>query len=301
MAFFIQVVYDLGCGMINLISLTRNKKMQRKILYITIFTLFLCLLAGYFFASFFGKKPFSLFNSSEEQTANLSLSEPPPQDVTIKTSEDSNALPQKTPEEKPATITQKIEQSVPFIAQAPFGNWGDPNFQNACEEASIVMAMGWVKDEKNISPQEAQKRILEIIDFENKNLGYSVDTDTADMEKIFREYFKHKNVTSKKNITLEDLKAELQKDRIVIVPAFGRALSNPNFTQPGPIAHMLVLIGYDPKTQEFITNDPGTKKGANYRYAENVLFTAIWEYPSGPNNPPLPAGKKMKAMISVGK
>jgi hypothetical protein len=64
---------------------------------------------------------------------------------------------------------------------------------------------------------------------------------------------------------------------------------------------MLLIIGYDPETQEFITNDPGTHRGAGYRYAEDTLFDAIWEYPSGKNHPPLPTGKIPKAMISVGK
>jgi len=274
--------------------------MQRKILYF-IFTLILCLITGYFFASFSEKKNFSLPDSAEKQKTISSPSDPSLPDIIIKTSEDPEASSEKAVEAKLPTISQKIEQSVPFIVQAPFGNWSDSNFQNACEEASMVTAMGWVKGEKTISPQEAQKRILEIIDFENKNLGYSVDTDASDVEKIFREYFKHENVESKENITLEDLKAELKKDRVVIIPVLGQALGNPNFTQPGPIAHMLVIIGYDPKTKEFITNDPGTRKGAGYRYAEDVLFAAIWEYPSGKTNPPLPTGKMMKAMISIGK
>lgn len=274
--------------------------MQRKIFYF-ISILFLCLLAGYFFASFSEKKTFSPSNPVQEQAADSAPSEPPSLEVIIKTSGDPNTFSEKTPEEKTIAITQKIEQVVPFIVQAPFANWSDANFQNACEEASMMMAMSWVKGEKTISAEKAQKRILELIDFENQTLGYSLDTDASDVEKIFREYFRHDNAQARNNINLNDIKAELQKGRLVIVPAFGQALGNPNFTEPGPVAHMLVLIGYDPKTREFITNDPGTRRGAGYRYDESVLFSAIWEYPSGPTNPPPPTGKMTKAFISVGK
>jgi hypothetical protein len=64
---------------------------------------------------------------------------------------------------------------------------------------------------------------------------------------------------------------------------------------------MLLVIGYDPLTRKFITNDPGTRKGAGYRYDESVLFDAIWEYPSGASDPPYPEGIKTKAFISIGK
>lgn len=71
----------------------------------------------------------------------------------------------------------------------------------------------------------------------------------------------------------------------MVVPTNGRALGNPNFTAPGPERHMLVLIGYDPETKEFITNDPGTRQGRHYRYHEEVLFSAIRDYPTGDRVP----------------
>lgn len=266
--------------------------MKKKILY-SIFIIIICLAAGYFFALVLERKTYP-----EEKKVTTIY---PPQNIEPDSVENPNKSSKETAKEKIITIDQKIKQTVPFIVQAPFGNWKDLNFQNACEEASIVMAMGWIKGEKAISPQEAQKRILAIIDFENKNFGYSIDTDVLDMEKIFRQYFQHENVEAKENITLEDIKAEIQKGKIVIVPAFGQALYNPNFTQPGPVVHMLVIIGYDPLVKQFITNDPGTKNGAGYEYDEDVLFDAIWGYPSGPANPPSPTGKMKKTFISVSK
>lgn len=188
---------------------------------------------------------------------------------------------------------------VPFIVQAPFGNWSDPVFQNACEESSIVMVMGWLNGDKTISPQEAQQQILAIVDFENKAFGYNADTDVSDVQKIFQQYYHKQNIRMQENISVEDIKNELQKGNLVLVPAFGQALGNPNYTPPGPIAHMLVIIGYDSATKEFITNDSGTRHGAGYRYAEKVLFDAIWEYPSGPGPLDPPKAVRKKAMLVV--
>ena len=84
-----------------------------------------------------------------------------------------------------------------------------------------------------------------------------------------------------------------------MVPAFGQALKNPNFAKPGPITHMLVVVGYDEKTKEFITNDPGTKRGQNYRYNENVLFDAVWAYPAGKIHPDPPKNTSQKVMLVV--
>ncbi len=276
--------------------------MKKKIFYF-VFIIFILLVASYFFAWTVEKQFFSQADSPHGEKWKLDppANEPSLPNVIIETSENQSTSPKKSEKENLLDISQKIEQAVPFIVQAPFGNWSDENFQNACEEASMIMAMGWVKGEKAISTEESQTRISSLIDFENKTLGYSIDTNAEDMEKIFREYFRHENAQAQDNITISDIKAELQKGRVVIIPAFGQALNNPNFTQPGPVAHMLLIIGYDPRTKEFITNDPGTRKGAGYRYDELTLFEAIWEYPSGASDPPMPTGKMTKAFISVGK
>lgn len=204
--------------------------------------------------------------------------------------------------ETSSEIAEIIRLEVPFIVQAPLGNWSDSVFQNACEEASIAMAMAWVKNAKEVIPAEAKEKIDDIVKFENKNFGYNTDTNLLDVQKIFEKHFNYQNVSIKENIFSKDIKNELQKGNIVILPVFGRALKNPNFTPPGPIAHMLVVTGFDPETKEFITNDPGTRSGGNYRYSENILLDAIWHYPSGKDAPPEPlTGSLQKAMLIVEK
>ena len=61
---------------------------------------------------------------------------------------------------------------------------------------------------------------------------------------------------------------------------------------------MIVIRGYDAKTKEFITNDPGTRQGENYRYKSDVLINALRDYPTGNH---LPIEAERKAMIIIKK
>lgn len=220
----------------------------------------------------------------------------------IETETISEITEQKQIQEIPKeNVYKKIKQTVPFIVQAPFGKWEDQDFQNGCEEAAMIMAMGWMKNTAEISTEESEAQIKDIIKFEEKFLGYSADTDIFDMQKIFQKYFEHNGAEARENIKIDDIKNELQKGNIVLVPAFGRALKNPNYTSPGPITHMLVIIGYDPESQKFITNDSGTRKGKDYEYAENVLFEAVWQYPSGKKHPEPPKGSLKKGFLIIKK
>lgn len=266
--------------------------MKRKI-FLTFFFILILLGGGYLFEAIINGK-----NTS-------SISTPPIQLPVALPDSNNQAGPANQPSqpapELSSAITKEINLNVPFAVQAPFRNWSDPVFQNACEEASIIMAMGWINGTKSFSPVEANKQILDVVDFENKTFGYNADTDVFDVRKIFQDFFHQQNVSVNENITIEDIKTELQKGNLVITPMFGQALDNPNYTAPGPTAHMLVITGYNPATKEFIANDPGTQKGSGYRYRENVLFQAIWEYPSGNSAPQAPSGALKKAIIIVPK
>lgn len=171
-------------------------------------------------------------------------------------------------------------QDVPFIVQAPRHNWKDPVYQNACEEAVSLMAMRWVENKK-LTPEEAFTEIKKLSDYSKTHYGFYLDQSAEDLAKLMTEYFKYDKIFFRDNISLADIKEEISKNNIVLVPANGQKLGNPFFTSPGPTEHMLLIKGYDPKTKEFITNDPGVGKGNGYRYKENVLFNAIRRYPSG--------------------
>ncbi len=183
-------------------------------------------------------------------------------------------------------IEKLIKYDVPFTSQAPLAEWDDLRQQNACEEASALMAMKWVRGESIASPEQAKKEILDIVDYQVKTHNFHYDTSTRDtVELIYKGYFKYDKVRIVENATGEDIKTALGQGSIVVAAANGQLLGNPFYTQPGPLEHMLVIIGYDPKTKEFITNDPGTKRGKDYRYKENILYGAIRDYPTGYQEP----------------
>lgn len=210
--------------------------------------------------------------------------------------------PVLSPSPSPAPRSQTaIDAQVPFTPQAPLAQWSDPDFQNACEEASILMVQQWLAGESMTSPQETTQAIAAIISFEEAYDGISHDRSAPDTAKLFREYTGHQNVRLTTNAILDDLRQEIRQGNILIVSVNGRLLGNPFFTLPGPERHMLVIKGYDgydQEAREFITNDPGTRRGANYRYDENVLYQAIRDYPTGDN---LPITKVEKNMIVIGK
>lgn len=187
----------------------------------------------------------------------------------------SNEIVEKITEKKNVLL------DVPFVSQAPFGNWGDPRKQDGCEEAAAIMAMAWVNNEK-LTSRATDEKINEISAYEEKTYGNFHDTNAQDTAKrIFKEFFVYSSVEVKYGITKENIKQELFKGNLVIVPTNGTLLNNPNYTLPGPTTHNLVVIGYDISTNEFITNDPGTRRGEKYRYNEDVLEGALLDYPTG--------------------
>lgn len=192
-------------------------------------------------------------------------------------------------------ITETIRYAVPFTSQAPTGDWTKSAFQDGCEEASSIMV--WMaRTGQTMTREEVRVKLIDMAKFQEKLLGHGVDTNIEDTnEYLLKQYLEITDARIVEDIALEDLKEALF-DGLVIVPTNGRALGNPNFTPPGPLQHMLVLIGYDVATKEFITNDPGTRLGQDYRYSEQVLFDAIREYPTGKH---LPVTTGAKSMIVV--
>ena len=146
------------------------------------------------------------------------------------------------------------------------------------------MAMYWVND-KQIDKDTIEKEITDISDFEQEKYNNYVDTSSEDVVKrIFNDYFGYYNVETKYNITIDDIISELKNGNLILVPTNGQKLNNPFYTAPGPERHELVITGYDESTDEFITNDPGTKHGKDYRYKTNILYNAIYDYKTGDNS-----------------
>lgn len=169
----------------------------------------------------------------------------------------------------------------PFMSQAPTANWADARQQNACEEASSIMAVAWARGETLPAGKMAEKYILDMANWETKRFKVNADTSIADTaERLLKTYQAFTDYKVIRKISLADLKKNIQAGKVVILPANGRKLKNHNFSSGGPDLHMLLVTGYDAKTREFITNDPGTRRGQNYRYPEQRLYDAIRDYPT---------------------
>ncbi len=178
----------------------------------------------------------------------------------------------------------EVNISVPFVAQAPTANW-DAIHEELCEEAVALMAQ-WFNQSKTgsklgnwqnaIPAQEAETAFKQMVDWENKTFGDYKDTTALQTLQIFKEDLQVSQAELMENVSIENLKQELARGNIVIVPTAGRLLKNPYFKQPGPVYHMILLKGY--KDNTFITNDPGTRYGEGYVYSNNILFNAIHDW-----------------------
>jgi hypothetical protein len=182
-------------------------------------------------------------------------------------------------------LAEIILLNVPFAVQAPFGNWADMRQEDGCEEASALMAMRWVQS-RSITAQEALDEIIAMSEYEETRYGEFRETSLRDTgERILKGYFGFTNYEVTYNIAAEDIKNTLRDGHAVIVAVNGQKITNPYYVPPGPRDHMFLIQGYDPKTDEFITNDPGTKQGEKLRYNADELMNALQDYPTGNHEP----------------
>lgn len=194
--------------------------------------------------------------------------------------------------QKETALPESFSLDIPFICQAPLGDWSPP-FDHACEEGAILMVHYYLQG-RSVNSTEAAQEIREMTDFEKKTYGFYKDSSAEQTAQLIRDYYGYQ-VKVYYDISLKDIKEELVQGNPVIVPTAGRLLDNPHFTPPGPIYHMLVIKGYTPT--EFITNDPGTIQGADYPYSYEVLEESIHDWVS--SSPPNEEIKNEKSAMIV--
>jgi len=195
----------------------------------------------------------------------------------------SSSPKEELAEEKPFLIDQK----VPFTPQAPLANWADERQQDGCEEAASLMALAWAGAFPVATTSAAWERaITDLSDFEEEEYGEFRDAALIDIqERIFKTRFNYQKTEIREASSSESLISALEAGGLLLLPCDGRLLKNPYFKAPGPETHMVLVKGYDYEKEEFITNDPGTKRGADYRYPAERLFNAISPYPTGNHEP----------------
>ena len=211
----------------------------------------------------------TVITPSSSEPINAPVVEPKPTATSSGASQ--SELPAVKPEIKPG-VSLEIDYPVPFTAQAPYAVW-DELHQEACEEAAMIMAAKYFSGE-SLTPHLAEQAILDLVRWETDQ-GYSVDLTAAEAALILQGYF-GLNAQVVTDVSVVRIKKELDQGNLVIVPAAGRELHNPYFQTPGPIYHMLVIRGYN--DQQFITNDPGTKRGESFFYNYQTLLNAIHDW-----------------------
>lgn len=178
-----------------------------------------------------------------------------------------------------SSLPAEVNLAIPFTSQAPFKVWDEPH-EEFCEEASVLMASHYILGLRIPNPEYADEQLFKIKDWEEKNLGYYKDTTAQETSRILKEYFGISKVAIVRDPTLMEIKQAVFEGKAVLIPAAGRQLPNPNFRSPGPLYHMLVVKGYT-KDGQIITNDPGTRLGADFIYEPEALLNAMHDWNNG--------------------
>ncbi len=172
-----------------------------------------------------------------------------------------------------AKLPDSVKLVVPFTSQAPFAEW-DALHEDACEEASLIMVAHYYNKAPLGDTVNVDAEINHLIDYEN-TLGFGTSITLTELDQVANAKY---NLTGqvKSNINIEKIKQEISLGHPIIVGAAGKVLPNPNFRNGGPNYHMLVIIGYD--SENFITNDPGTRNGKEFVYSYNDLINSIHDW-----------------------
>jgi len=170
----------------------------------------------------------------------------------------------------PATFDTPMD----FARQAPFGHWEVPYYEDACEEASVIMIARHIAG-LPLDEQIMKDELDKVEPWEMDRFDENLSTDTEQVAAMAKEFY-HLDATVSTDVSVEHIKQELVAGNFIILPLTGRDLHNPNYTYPGPLYHMLVVRGYD--RDQFITNDPGTRLGAGYKYPYSVLINATHDW-----------------------
>jgi hypothetical protein len=194
---------------------------------------------------------------------------------------DGDTTASSTNDQQPTTLLpESFNLVVSFTTQAPNSNWSQP-YQDSCEEASVITVHYFWSDQI-FTPAKADAEILKFVAFENDQLGSPtgyLDTDAATTASLVERYWPQYRTRVVYDWTIKDVETEIAAGHPVVAFFAGKELHNPNFKNGGPLYHALVIKGYTPT--QFITNDVGTRRGADYVYAKQVLLDASHDWNDG--------------------
>jgi hypothetical protein len=190
---------------------------------------------------------------------------------------DTNKISENDAENNDQSAPVEMNLDVPFASQAPQRDWSLP-WQDACEEAAVLMLDAYYKDYK-FSPLFLKDEINKLIDWEqSQEWGNSIPIENVLI--LAQENFKLENLKIIENPTVENIKDYIRCGSPVLAVAYGKDLPNPYFRNGGPVYHALIIRGFT--KDSFITNDPGTNTlGENFKYKYTDLLNAVHDWNGG--------------------
>lgn len=238
------------------------KKLTRKrLLYAALFIVLILALSS---GSWYFARHYLASKSQQREAPEVTIEQPKATETAIE------ATPAEEAPVAVSTIPKSAEIKMQFASQAPYGNWDQP-YQDACEEASIIIDRYYL-DKLNLTKDIMNEQILAMVDWQMKNWGGHSDLPSEKTLELAQNFYGI-NGQVIYNYDVDLIKQKIADGIPVLIPADGRKLNNPNFKNGGPAYHMLVTKGYDSKN--FITNDPGTRKGEGYVYPYETVLNSV--------------------------
>ena len=65
---------------------------------------------------------------------------------------------------------ESVLYDIPFTPQAPLAQWDDPRQEDGCEEASVLMAVYWLRGQ-GLTPLTARREIIAAAEYQKKEYG----------------------------------------------------------------------------------------------------------------------------------
>ncbi|MBD3330299.1 hypothetical protein GF354_02085 [Candidatus Peregrinibacteria bacterium] len=160
-----------------------------------------------------------------------------------------------------------------FICQAPLEteqNW--TLHEESCEEAALLQVYLQERD-ASMSKTEANQVVLDMINWQENNFGGHYDIYADKIKEFTMGYYKLDSQQIKiiYDADIEDIKKILNDGHTIMVPVTAKYLKNPYYPHEG--YHMLQVIGYN--EEKIITNENGTKNGADYAYSYTDFTKAM--------------------------
>ena len=175
-----------------------------------------------------------------------------------------------------------VKLDVPYISQ------NKNQIYNGCEAASLLMGLqykGYLKDAslKYIADEMPKSEddphigfVRDIYGFEPRDVPHWIAPDA--LAKFGRSISGNNKIKDITGTNVEGLKKEIDKGNPVIIYATGGNFDDPiNWVEEVPKnVHVMLLVGYNPKSNQMLINDPWTKTSTGQVYISLDRFTTIY-------------------------